>query len=110
MCSACNACQTRAPVHLPAERLCLCITAAYAGVVFSHLAAAWMSFPPSLQMLKSMAENARAENRDNFFVQLLVSCFEFLLTVSSCRGQCRRVGRRCQNPSISKACDLVPES
>jgi hypothetical protein len=33
------------------------------------------------QMLKSMAENARAENRDNFFVQLLVSCFEFLLTV-----------------------------
>jgi hypothetical protein len=36
-----------------------------------------------LQMLKSMAENARAENRDNFFVQLLVSCFEFLLTVST---------------------------
>ncbi|WIA40658.1 hypothetical protein OEZ86_004364 [Tetradesmus obliquus] len=34
-----------------------------------------------LQMLKSMAENARAENRDNFFVQLLVSCFEFLLTL-----------------------------
>jgi hypothetical protein len=35
-----------------------------------------------LNMLKSMAQNARAENRDNFLVQILVSCFEFLLTVS----------------------------
>lgn len=34
-----------------------------------------------LNMLKSMAENARTENRNNIFVQLLVSCFEFLLTV-----------------------------
>lgn len=34
-----------------------------------------------LNMLKSMAQNARAENRDNFLVQILVSCFEFLLTV-----------------------------
>lgn len=38
--------------------------------------------PLLLQMLKSMAENARSENRDNFLVQLLLSCFEFLLTVS----------------------------
>jgi hypothetical protein len=43
-------------------------------------------------MLKSMAENARAENRDNFFVQLLVSCFEFLLTVSKGRQQQTFVG------------------
>lgn len=35
-----------------------------------------------LNMLKSMAENARNENRNNIFVQLMVSCFEFLLTVS----------------------------
>jgi hypothetical protein len=34
-----------------------------------------------LNMLKSMAQNARAENRDNFLVQILVSCFEFLLTI-----------------------------
>jgi hypothetical protein len=34
-----------------------------------------------LNMLKSMAENARTENRNNIFVQLLVSCFEFLITL-----------------------------
>lgn len=34
-----------------------------------------------LNMLKSMAQQARAENRDNILVQLLVSCFEFLLTI-----------------------------
>lgn len=37
-----------------------------------------------LNMLKSMAQQARAENRDNLLVQILVSCFEFLLTVSVC--------------------------
>lgn len=34
-----------------------------------------------LNMLKSMAQNARAENRDNILVQILVSCFEFLLSI-----------------------------
>jgi len=34
-----------------------------------------------LNMLKSAAQNARAENRDNLLVQVLVSCFEFLLTI-----------------------------
>jgi hypothetical protein len=39
-------------------------------------------------MLKSMAQSARAENRDNLLVQILVSCFEFLLSVSGLRGVC----------------------
>jgi hypothetical protein len=33
-------------------------------------------------MLKSMAQSARSDNRDNLLVQILVSCFEFLLSVS----------------------------
>lgn len=39
-----------------------------------------------LNMLKSAAQSARAENRDNILVQLLVSCFEFMLTVSAGGG------------------------
>lgn len=35
-----------------------------------------------LNMLKSMAQSARAENRDNLLVQIAASCFEFLLSVS----------------------------
>jgi hypothetical protein len=35
-------------------------------------------------MLKSMAQSARAENRDNLLLSLLASCFEFLLSVSGC--------------------------
>eukprot|EP00775_Hariotina_reticulata_P001350 gene1350-1691_t len=34
-----------------------------------------------LQMLKSMAESARRDNTTNIFVQLLLSCFEFLITL-----------------------------
>jgi hypothetical protein len=35
-----------------------------------------------LQMLKSMAESARTDNNGNILVQLLLSCFEFLISVS----------------------------
>eukprot|EP00879_Flechtneria_rotunda_P010708 GHRR01011190.1.p1 GENE.GHRR01011190.1~~GHRR01011190.1.p1 ORF type:complete len:492 (+),score=143.83 GHRR01011190.1:253-1728(+) len=50
------------------------------GPQFGSLAlAAWLL--NLLNTLKQMAENARQENRNNLFVQILVSCLQFLITV-----------------------------
>lgn len=62
-----------------------------------------------LQMLKSMAENARNDNRDNICLQLLMSCFEFLISVcgeaASSHGIAAAVW--CSASLLPAACTLV---